>query len=57
MQGFGPSWGKGLQTIVTLNVNTFFLFWIQDLDNLIQDMDSDENKVSKSTVGELLSKH
>ncbi|KFP49805.1 Zinc finger FYVE domain-containing protein 26, partial [Cathartes aura] len=29
----------------TLNVNTFSLLWIQDLDNLIQDMDSDENKI------------
>lgn len=49
-QGFDPWWAKVLQTVVTLNVNTFSLLWIQDLDNLIQDMDSDENKVSKSTV-------
>lgn len=54
MQGCSAGWGKGLQTRVTLNVNTFSLLWIQDLDNLIQDMDSDENKVSKNTAEELL---
>ena len=54
MQGFGPWRGKGLQTVVTLDINTFSLLWIQDLDNLIQDMDSDENKVSKSRAEELL---
>lgn len=35
-------------------MNTFSFLWLQDLDNLIQDMDSDENKVSRSTVEELL---
>lgn len=54
MQRFGPCWGKGLRTIVTLNMNIFSLLWIQDLDNLIQDMDSDENKVSKTMAEELL---
>lgn len=53
-RGLVPEKSEGLQTVVTLNVNTFFLLWIQDLDNLIQDMDSDENKVRISTVKELL---
>lgn len=41
---------KFFRLLPLFSVNTFSLLWIQDLDNLIQDMDSDENKVSKSTV-------